>query len=491
MFRQLLQHASYYTVGNILMMVAGLVSFPIITRLVSVADYGLMTLMSSLLGIAVVFGKLGVQHAIVRFHAESVTAPGTEGEKTFTSTVMLSLLGFGLVVTAIWLAIAAWAPASLLGNAQMRELMWLTAVLVLTRSLDSGLVNILRAEQRAAVLALYNVIKKYTTVAAIVGMLLYVNVAPLNGFFIATVVMEVLTTIVLSVYMLRRLPIAVSVFSPVLLGTMMAYGLPMLAQELAAMLLLQGDRYVIQSLLGSVQLGIYSAGYNLSEYIKSILVLSLGMALIPMYTRLWVEKGVGPTRIFVERAMHFYVIAGVALGCGISAVATELITLLASAKFAPAAAVIPWVIFGMVVDGANPLLAAGIYLRKKTWVIMLLMIGAAGFNLGLNFMLVPYHGIIGSAIASSCTMLLLSLAMWLAGRRELPLSLPLWHLAKMGAAGVAAYYLACTIHVDLLVLRIALRLLVGAVALGVLVWLLDPVTRGLLSQGLARLRRRP
>src|SRR5688572_28532523 len=116
MFRQLLQHASYYTVGYVLMMVAGLVSFPIITRLISVADYGVMTLMSSLLGIAVVFGKQGVQHAIIRFHAEAVVGKGSEGERVFTSTVMLSLGVFGLVATAAWIAAAFWAPVDWIGS---------------------------------------------------------------------------------------------------------------------------------------------------------------------------------------------------------------------------------------------------------------------------------------------------------------------------------------------------------------------------------------
>lgn len=490
MFRQLLKHASYYTISNVLMMVAGLVSFPIITRLISVSDYGVMTLMSSLLGLAVACGKFGVQHAIIRFHAESVVGQGSEGERAFISTVLISLAVFGGVVTLAWVAAAFWAPAEWVGGAKVHELMSLTAVLVITRTVDSGLFNILRAEQRAAVSAVYSVLKRYSTVAAIVGILLYVNIPGLQGFFIASVVMEVLTTLAMGVYMLRRLPVSFSAFSPALLFTMMAYGLPMLAQELASMLLLQGDRYVIQMFKGSEQLGIYSAGYNLSEYIKSVLVLSLGMALIPMYTRLWVEKGPEQTRHFIERALHFYVIAAVAMGCGISAVATELITLLASAKFAPAATVIPWVIFGMAIEGANPLVAAGIYLRKKSWIIMLMMFAAAGINLGLNFALVPRYGIIGSAVSSSISMVLLSLGMWAAGRQELALKLPLLHLLKIGAAGVAAYFVATTVTVDPLVWRIALRLLVGALTLAALVWLVDPLTRGLLQTGYRRLRSR-
>lgn len=485
MLRQLFQHASYYTIANILTMFAGLISFPIVTRIISVADYGLMTLMASLLSIAVVFGKLGVQHAIVRFHAEAVS-DGPAGENTFVSTTMLSLLVFSAVTTAVWLGAAFWAPLGWIGGAQVRELMILTAVLIVVRTFDSGIANIVRAQQRSLAGSLYGVIKKYLTVAAVVGVLLYL-VPGIQGFFIATVVVEALTTLGFMVYILRGTRIAPSLFSFPLLFTMMAYGLPMLAQELAAMLLLQGDRYVIQSKLGPEALGIYSAGYNLTEYVKSVLVLSFGTAVIPMYTKIYVDQGKAATKEFVEKSLHFYVIAAVAMCFGVSAVAHDLITLLASAKFAEAATVIPWVSFAMVLEGANPLLGAGIFLRKQSWIIMVLMIVAAAVNLGLNFLLVPEFGILGSAMSSCVSMLLLSSGMFVTGRREVSTALPVWHLAKMVVAGFIAWWLATRIHTDWLVVRIGLRLAVGAVSLGVLVVLLDPMLR---QQVLALVRRR-
>jgi O-antigen/teichoic acid export membrane protein len=390
------------------------------------------------------------------------------------------------VTTGVWLAAAFWAPLDWIGGAQVRDLMILTAVLIVVRTFDSGIAHIVRAQQRSLAGSMYGVIKKYLTVAAVVGVLLYL-VPGIKGFFIATVVVEAVTTIGFMVYILRGTRISSRLFSFPLLFTMMAYGLPMLAQELAAMLLLQGDRYVIQSLLGPEHLGIYSAGYNLTEYVKAVLVLSFGTAVIPMYTKIYVDQGRAATKEFVEKSLHFYVIAGVAMCFGVSAVAKDLITLLASEKFAEAATVIPWVSFAMVLEGANPLLGAGIFLRKQSWIIMLLMIVAAAISLGLNFVLVPPFGIVGAAMSSCVSMLLLSAGMFIAGRREVSTSLPVWHLVKMVVAGAIAWWLATRVHTDWLIVRIGLRLIVGAVSLSVLVVLLDPMVR---AQVMGLLRRR-
>jgi O-antigen/teichoic acid export membrane protein len=487
MLRRLLKHASHYTVGNLLMMVAGLVSFPILTRLFSVADYGTMSLVSTLLLVGVAVGKLGIQHAAVRFHAEAVTGKGGLNETIYASTTLLGMSACAVMATLLWLAWAQWGPAQWLGGEAVRELLLLTAVLVLVRTLDSGLLNILRARQQSLAHTVYSVVKKYALVAGVLAVVIYL-LPGLHGFFWATIAVELLCTLGLAVYLLRQVTVSWSAFSPALLMAMLAYGLPMLAQELAALLLLQGDRYVIQARLGSEALGIYSAGYNLAEYVKSVLVMSFGTAVIPMYTRLWEEKGVAATSEFISKALHFYVIAASALAFGLVAVAGELVTLLASAKYALAAGVIPFVIVAMMVEGANQLLGAGIYIRKQSWIIMLMVLVAALGNVGLNLLLVPRLGIQGSALSSLLVMTLLSLGMFWFGRRHLPVSLPALHLLKMLAAGALACLAAKAVTLPWLLATIGLRMLIGAVVFAALVCLLDAPTRALCAPWWRRLR---
>jgi O-antigen/teichoic acid export membrane protein len=68
--RRLFVQVSHYSVASLLTTVAGLISFPILTRIFSVDDYGRMNLISATLTVAVALGKTGIQHSIVRYRSE-------------------------------------------------------------------------------------------------------------------------------------------------------------------------------------------------------------------------------------------------------------------------------------------------------------------------------------------------------------------------------------------------------------------------------------
>src|SRR5262245_15683966 len=62
----------HYGTASMLNMLPGLVTFPLLTRLFSVSDYGVMNLVAATLTVSVALGKVGVQHSIIRFHSEIV-----------------------------------------------------------------------------------------------------------------------------------------------------------------------------------------------------------------------------------------------------------------------------------------------------------------------------------------------------------------------------------------------------------------------------------
>ena len=61
-------HYLRYVFGNILIMVAGFVSFPVMTRLLDVGQYGIFGYYDAWLLILAAVFKLGAQHTILRFY---------------------------------------------------------------------------------------------------------------------------------------------------------------------------------------------------------------------------------------------------------------------------------------------------------------------------------------------------------------------------------------------------------------------------------------
>ena len=487
MLKRLLVHASKYSIANVAVALAGLISFPIFTRMFSVSEYGLLNLVSATLGLMVGLGKLGLQTSVLRFFAEASSGKATITEGTFFSTALIGMLVTGTCATVLFLIFVNLVPASFWEDARMRGLLTLTATLILVRVVDSGLVNILRAQQRSGTLSLYSVCRRYGALA--ITLFVVFHVLPgLTGFYVGTVVAELSATAALAFIVLRRHPIRLSSYSAALMGSMLAFGLPMVANEIGGQLLWYGNRYVIQALLGGEDLGVFAAAHNLSEYVQTALLAPFGLAVTPMFTRIWEKEGKAATQRFIETALHFYVLAAVAVACGMAAVGGDLLALLASEKYLPGATVIPWVMTGMVIDGFSMLLGAGLYLQKRSKVVMVIVACSAAVNLGLNFLLVPLLGIKGAAVATLVTCSGMSAAFMLCGHRHLPIPLPWIHALKTVGCGMVAYFLAETFSYDHLLISILLKLAAGGVAYVLLVGTVDRQTREAVLSIWARIR---
>src|SRR5580698_9281506 len=102
MLGRLLRHTSVYTFGNVLLLLAGFVSFPVLTRLLSVDDYAVLSLSGTTLTLLVAFRKLGMQQSIVRFHADLCAADRKLSEAALLSTVLWGMGLTGAVATVLW-----------------------------------------------------------------------------------------------------------------------------------------------------------------------------------------------------------------------------------------------------------------------------------------------------------------------------------------------------------------------------------------------------
>ena len=156
---------------------------------------------------------------------------------------------------------------------------------------------------------------------------------------------------------------------------------------------------------------------------------------MPLYMQMWTQKGAEETAAFIAKSLRTYVLIGAPVVAGIAAVGPALLTSLASDKYAAAGPLLAWIIAGMVVDGMNAMVGAGLFIHRKTRAIMIIVICCALLNVGLNLVLIPVMGIMGSAVA---TLASYSGSCWRwdsPGRRLLRVPLPWWTFLRVGGRG--------------------------------------------------------
>jgi O-antigen/teichoic acid export membrane protein len=399
--------------------------------------------------------------------------------------------GTAVVVMAALIAFMQLAPAHVIGNPQLTRLISIASLLILVQVLESALLNFLRAEQQTTTLMKYQIAKKYLGLGFVLVAILVIS-RTLTAFYSASVVSETMAVTALAWWMFRnRARPRSGDFSRPLYRELLGFGLPMMiGYELSGLTLAVGDRYVIDWLIGAVPLGLYAAAYNLCQYVQQLVIASVGQAIMPIYMQMWDQKGVAATAEFIGRSLRTYVMIALPIVAGLAAVARELLPTLAGEKYVGAASVVPWVIGGMVVDGTNSMLGAGLFIHRKTRIIMAIVLSSAALNVALNFVLVPRIGIEGSAIATLVCYSIAALSLAAAGRRLLAVAVPWKTIAQAGLASAVMYVALLPVCNDRRLVSVAVKAAVGApIYLGIMV-LISAEARDFVRSALARVRPR-
>lgn len=483
--RSLLRHVSNYSLGSLVVTLAGFISFPILTRLLGVDDYGNMSLVAVTLTFLVAVGKLGLQHSAIMFYSETSAGKNEWNMTQYFSTVMLGMCASGALVTACWLVICITVEQAFWDHPTIVNIFIVASPLILTRVIQSGLNSILRAQERSGLTAIYSVLWRYGNLVFVIGGMLLIE-ASLKVFFVATVAAETVVLAAMAYTVLSSEKIQVSQFSSKLYRYMALFGLPMLGYEMAGIFASIGDRYVIKLVLGAEELGKYAAAYNLSEYVSAIIISSLAAAILPMYLRIWSERGREATEEFLAKSLRIYVFAALPVAFGFSAVADNFIAIMASAAYREGAVTVPYVVMGMIVDGAIIILAAGLYLKKDSKRLLLALCFSSALNLALNIILVPILGIKGAAIATLATYCAFAYVAWRLSSRVITIALPWKEVLRYGSFSVAMYGVVSLVSVEGEVLSLVSKVCVGGLFYALLVLLLDRDSQQMLRQLMRR-----
>lgn len=481
-------HVRNYAWAEVAIMAAGLVSFPVLTRLLSVADYGVMNLVTSVLTLMVALGKLGVQHAALRGWAEVAAGKSHHDAVTFESTVLLGMATTGLLVTFIWAVVSGFIPEDWWATAHVSGVMLLSAPLIAVRVLDSALLNQLRAQERSAAMAWYTMLRRYAALLAVVGVLWFVS-RSVKAFYLATLVVELLAVVVLLSWLYRRSPRpSLQHFSKPLYGSLLLFGVPMLGSELAVVVLTLGDRFIIQTHLDAESLGIYAASWNMCDLMRNALMGAMVGAAYPRCMHVWEQGGAAALRDFLTRFLHWYVVVAAGMVAWMTVLGGELMSVLASAKYARGGEFTGWLMAGLAVQSVISVAAVGLYLAKQTGIALVLVTMAGLLSLLSNYLLVPRLGLQGAAVAVLIVSVVLCAAQMMMARRTAPVVVPWRSLLRSGLAACAAGWLTTRVELDVLWQDLIVRSMLLAFLYLALVMLLDVEARGKVTQTLRAFR---
>lgn len=427
-------------------MLLSFASFPVLARLFSVSDYGLIALTLKIILLATVISKFGLQNSIQRFYAEEVKSGDAASRRRFYSTLLTTVFLIGGAVTALFVAGVALAPATWLSHT-LRLALLVAAVLVVTRCVQPMLLSFLRAEERTKSYNGVEIGLKALTLLVVFGLLFTVS-RTTTAFFVGTAAAEIATVLLFLVIFQHAGLLNFNCVDRELLKRALLFGAPLIGYELASVILDSGDRLLVQLFLGAQAVGHYSAAYNIATYTEEALMQPINLALFPLYMKLWTERGAQETQQFLSRSLHNFLLLAIGVVAVVIMTSKDIVVVLASRKFAEASHLLPILVTGLLIYAIHIFLNAGLLIYNKTQLMTKLVIASCIVNVILNVVLLPRIGLLGAAWSTLISYGFLVLLMGNASLRLLPLQVDCRRIALAIVGATLAITAAIPIHLQ-------------------------------------------
>jgi O-antigen/teichoic acid export membrane protein len=431
-----LAHSRNYLMSEVLVGIISFASIPILTRLLTRAEYGELSLFLSAVAVFSLLLELNLRGAIQRYWLE-----GTNDFRDFLATnliflTLLTVFNLGW----IWFARAPLAEFFRLSP----EVFYLAVLCSATRLPWNLSWKLLTAQQRSARYAVLNTARSAAHFAVGVTWVYLLSRDRYLGQIYALVVVGAVFAVWLGLRLVHE-----AWGGRFRLGHLryaLWFGIPLLPHALSGYVLDFFDRVIVAQIEGEDATGLYSLAYDVGK-VMNVVVVSTNQSWQPIFIGLRAKGELGAIeRLAGTYAKYVYFIAVILV-----LFAPEIVMAMAERRYYMAIDLIPVIVFGYVAVFLYTVYSGySFYLRRTGWISLATLL-AGGLNIALNYWAIPIWGYVAAAWTTLASYVLLFVFHYLIARfvlREpvLRLQAVLPWLAVAVAVSVA--YLAVSRAID-------------------------------------------
>jgi O-antigen/teichoic acid export membrane protein len=377
--------------ASLLNAMSGIIFLPLITKTLGANDYGIWVQVQTIIGLVMEFVGLGLPYTLSRFLAAKTSKD--EIQEEFWSVFSLVSL-VTLVVSIIFIALAGFIAQAFFEGYTI--IVIVSGLIILILSLNITILGLFRALRQMKKYALF-------TIASTYGQLSLITFLVLTGFGILQMILAVLAVnLIIFLVLFISVKQQTGIKRPHFLRIRdyLKFGLPTIPGNISTWIVYSSDRLIIAHFLGATSVGVYSAAYSLGSL--PILITSIfGLILPPTLSRLFDEGKIDELRTTLSYSLKYALFFTIPFVSGAIFLSVPVLNLFST----PEIAVQGNIILILVAINSLVLVCGGMVSQilipiKKTGIIGLAWSIAAIINLGLNLLLVPQLGILGSAIST-------------------------------------------------------------------------------------------
>jgi O-antigen/teichoic acid export membrane protein len=435
---ELVRQSGVYGIGALATQLAGFFLLPVLARVLTTDEYGVVFLAEMLGLLLFVFSELGLTSAFFRFYADETDA---SGKKRLVYTVFNLLVLVSVFVTLVCLAFSGSLSSVVFGGTGWRYAFVLVCFTNFLTVLSRMPLDLLRMNKRAGVFVSISVVRLLGTFLISLYLVAYARRGPvgvLEGALAGTALgFALLLPVLLSSWELR--------IDPQIARRALRFGAFLVPGGIAVWALNQSDRYLLRTFGEMGMVAMYGVGFKFASVLNVFLVTPFLTAWTPFMFRV---SGQDNARKLYSRVLTYFSLAGVWALVALSATISDITKLVAGVTYGGAALLVPFIGLGFALYGAASIVVVGVYLRDKTFHVSVAMALGALAKVLLSVLLIPGMGALGVALATAAAFGVVMLYFVLVLRRLFPLPYEIVRMLKLLAAGAVSLVilLALPVH---------------------------------------------
>lgn len=366
----------WYLVSDFLLKGMAFITVPIFTRLLSVEDYGIVSVYSSFVALMTIITGLDLHAGIGRAAIDYQEDYPKYLSSVLSLSVALFLGGF-LVISVFSNTISGWVGLS-------SDLIVLATISGYGSFVFGFYNSHLLFRQKYKQKSLLHVIRAISEVVLAIIMILAISNAKYYGRIYSSLIVSLVFMVMCFLLIFRMNK---EIYFPRAWWYAIKIGIPLVPHNLSHIMLAQFDRMAIQALVGATETGLYSFAYNIGM-IPLVFLGATNSAWVPwFYRQLQKQK-----HNKIKKAVKIYSLSFLVITLGIMILGPELALLMAPGDYLSGVKLVPVVVLSYFFQFLYTVYVNFAFYMKKTLAISIGTIMAGGLNIVLNLLLIPVFG---------------------------------------------------------------------------------------------------
>lgn len=385
----------HYLSSGILTTIAGIITFPVLTRILSKSDYGYYSLIQGGQLIYEAVLKCGCQLSVFRHYPDMMKGKGESKDEYLTNIFLLPLAVSFIISFVIILGI-------ILYSLLVSQIFIFVLVIITAQSsiLISYFHSYMQASGSSKSDAIVDIINKYLYLILVIPIVLYLS-TDYWGVYWSICIASLVTSFIV-VYINRNIFSSMKIkFNIDVFCKGLKYSFPLFLTEISAVSISYIDRFSMVYMGIEVDMiGLYSIGIGLAN-VLFILIWKVSYPMIfPKINELHDSDNISHSIETLSQATNLFIIFSISILTGVFLNCQDFVVILSGEDKEGASIFFFFGITILLFKILGNFLFHGLDLQKRSGIILKSELIIMFFNIILNIILIPIFGIYGAVLAS-------------------------------------------------------------------------------------------